>query len=526
MLRKIILLSLLLIFFLSTVNADSDYDAYQWYLKGRYFYKAGKIIESYSALQKAVSIKSDYKEALELIERIEKIAEFEQIKLEREIRTIREAQEKIREELPSPEPEIKEPVSYPWDEVHFRMGENYLKQNRLDLAEQEFIETLRIYPDNVLAEYYLFRIYSTRDDFDRVIEQAEKIRTFIQPYILWKRLKDQGDYDNISSVIKDISMYFRYFPNEDFDEKFIREFRCYRNRKLLEKAYYQYTNLINMKTFFKNSFPYRIISELNDYKEDITDFSQEILVENNLISTELKCGESDYYFYHGKIYCPDCSLVKPEENVIIAIEPEKESLEDVRDRNEYMKLRDTGDRFLDRHKYESALLSYLEALRYFPSSYDVANKIGVVYELMGNTDEAEKYFRKSIELRFDFIPAFNNLASVLYKREKYDDAVILLKKALIIKDTDFNIHYNLGLNYEKMDKFELAKEHYTISTLINGSEPDPYVRLAIVCRNLGEFDKGIDYLGKAKAIVGDNPDMRILIDELIAGYEKEKNTKQ
>ncbi|MCK9225083.1 MAG: hypothetical protein M0R46_11995 [Candidatus Muirbacterium halophilum] len=525
MLRKIVLI--LLIFLSFSLYADDDYDAYQWYIKGKYFYKAGKIRESYTALMNALEIKSDYKEALELIQKIERIAEFEKIKLEREIIQIREEREKIESTFPVSEPEDTQKKMYPWDEVHFKMGENYIKQFKLSEAREEFLTSLKIFPENVIAEYYLFKIYSTLDDFDKVIEQAEKICVFIQPYILWKKLKEKGDFDNISKVIEDISIYFKYFPDEDFDIKFLKELKCYKNRKILEKAYFEYGNLANMKSFFKNSFNYKIISELNDYKDEDTSFSMDKLVEAGLIKNEIKCEKGNYYFYNGKIYCSECSLIEKKDYITIVLNDKdnKETLESIRDRNEHIKMKDIGDRFLERHKYESALLSFMEAFRLFPESYDVVNKIGVVHDLMGNIDEAEKYFRKTIDIRFDFIPAFNNLASVLYKKQNYEQAIIMLKKALIIKDTDFNLHYNLGLNYEKTEQFELAKEHYIIATLINGNEPDPFVHLAIVCRNLKDFDNAINYLIKARAIVENNPDMKILINQLIDGFTKEKNTK-
>ncbi|MGM0608191.1 MAG: tetratricopeptide repeat protein [Candidatus Muiribacteriota bacterium] len=520
MLRKIIFIILLfqIIIFGQEIMETPEYASNQWYTRAYFLYNRGDYEESYKALMKALKLNPDNTKAAELARKVENIAQFEQLKLQSEIQVIQKETEALRQKLPKEE--IIEEQSYPWDEFHFQMGLKYFKEKKYQQAQNEFIKTLDIFPDNVIADYYLYKIARSQKDSMEVRKRADKISKFVKPYRLWKERREEGEIDEIPEIIEIIIEYFRYFPGENFDEKFINEFDCYINKLGLENAYYKWKNLVNMEDFFYKSFPYKIITTLNVYEEKDVDFDIEQLKSEGLLSSGYSCpAGGDYVYIDGDILCTNCDVLPDEEEDFYFEEGEKEYY--AVDQHQYMNYKQKGQAFLDKHRYDNALTNFLEAYNYFPDSYDLLNKIGVVYKLKNNHEEAQKYFEKSLEIKFDFIPAFNNLSAVYYEKEEYEKAVNTLNKALLINGSDFNIHYNLGLNLEKLEKEIEALKAYRNAALINGKKPDPYIRSAIIENKRGNYKKALEHLIKVKPLVEDNHELNVMVTNFMESLQRE-----
>ncbi|MFN4190905.1 MAG: tetratricopeptide repeat protein, partial [Pseudothermotoga sp.] len=65
-------------------------------------------------------------------------------------------------------------------------------------------------------------------------------------------------------------------------------------------------------------------------------------------------------------------------------------------------------------------------------SPEVWNNLGNVYRRMEKTAKAIECYRKAMELDKDYAPAYVNLASTLLNLERYDNAKLLLLRAVEI----------------------------------------------------------------------------------------------
>ncbi len=519
MLRKIIFLSILFLFLVPVISFSDDYtqdqyDSYQWFLKGKFLFNQEKYVEAYSALKKAAEIDPENKKAIDLIQKIEDIAEIQKIKVKEEIEKIRDASEKIKQELPKPEV-IVEKKEYAWDEFHFKLAERYMGESQYDKAIEEFQRSLEVFPDNVLAHYYLFLIFRTRKQYDKALDKVDDISVFTRPYAIWQDMKNKGeDTQNISKVIAELEPYFKYFPGQDFLKKFSDEMRCMIYEMEVESAYEKDKDFSSVRKFLDRSFNYRIIKELDYFKEPFPEFSVSSLFARGLLKKEYKCpAGGEYFVKNGRVYCSKCDLEnldKQEEKI-----KEDQIIIAQADRTKFLKYSKLGDTFFMKDKYDLSLLNYKEALSYFDRSPAVKNKIGVIFKLKGKMDEAEKYFRAALAEQYDFIPAFVNLGSVLYDKGEYENAIIELKKALLITSSDFNVHYNMGLSYEKLGKIEEALASFRKAIYINGSFPDPYIQMAMIYKDKGENKNAIEALRKARELVKEDYDMSTTIDKLI-----------
>ena len=89
-------------------------------------------------------------------------------------------------------------------------------------------------------------------------------------------------------------------------------------------------------------------------------------------------------------------------------------------------------------------LRYL--LKYFPDDAEIYYKLGIVYEKLKKFTEAEKCYKKAVEIspQEDF---YYNLGDVLVELKEWDEAIAAFKKVLETDPNDGNCYFNLGVCY-------------------------------------------------------------------------------
>ncbi|MFA4889027.1 MAG: tetratricopeptide repeat protein [Candidatus Omnitrophota bacterium] len=176
---------------------------------------------------------------------------------------------------------------------------------------------------------------------------------------------------------------------------------------------------------------------------------------------------------------------------------------------------------------------------------------GVEYGAQGKFEEADKEFKKALEVDRFFTPAKVSLKLIedtlekrledevtihLFKTTLYenkgmfDDAIAECKKAIAINPNFAEAHYNLGVVYG--DKGMLNEEiaEYEKAIAINPNLAEAHSDLGVAYRDKGMFDKEIAEYEKAIAI---NPNLAKahsnlgvvygstgMLDDAIAEYEK------
>ena len=72
--------------------------------------------------------------------------------------------------------------------------------------------------------------------------------------------------------------------------------------------------------------------------------------------------------------------------------------------------------------------------------------------------EAEKIYRKAIQINPKLSVAYNNLGVLLKANSRLDEAISSFKKAIEIKTDYFECYNNLGISYKEIGKLEEAKK--------------------------------------------------------------------
>lgn len=147
--------------------------------------------------------------------------------------------------------------------------------------------------------------------------------------------------------------------------------------------------------------------------------------------------------------------------------------------------------------------------------YTIAqNSLGVAYLKAGDLETAEKHFLKAIELSPYFGDPYANLATIYFRRNKYEKALKLIRRGAgyesLYETGDFQLvwgiaHYELG-NYEK------AIYRFNQSLTFAPNNPEAVRGLGLTYMKLGETDKGLKYLEDARNLRASQKADRIIWD--------------
>lgn len=92
---------------------------------------------------------------------------------------------------------------------------------------------------------------------------------------------------------------------------------------------------------------------------------------------------------------------------------------------------------------------------------------GLYYNYTGEKSKAIYYFDNCLKLDYRYIMAYREKAICLFDLAKYNEAVDVLQKALIIQKTFDEGYYWMGRCYEKLDKRTDAIENYQLALQID-----------------------------------------------------------
>jgi len=124
-----------------------------------------------------------------------------------------------------------------------------------------------------------------------------------------------------------------------------------------------------------------------------------------------------------------------------------------------------------------------------PSHPNAWNELGFVDFNLGKYDQAERAFRKQIEVNPATKLAYNNLGRVFLIRKMYDEALTFFNKQLEINPDDRYAHGNIGVVYEAKGDFAKAATELEAGIAVNQKYAVLRVALANAYAHLGEMDK-------------------------------------
>ena len=119
-----------------------------------------------------------------------------------------------------------------------------------------------------------------------------------------------------------------------------------------------------------------------------------------------------------------------------------------------------------------------------PAAYDA---LGWLLEDSGKLDEAEEYYRRSIEADPEFLPSRYKLAHLLVRQKKGHDALLEIEKAKEIAPGDPRVSIHEGLVLGALDRNKKAAEAYKRAIVMAPADPLILILLAETYAELSEW---------------------------------------
>ncbi|MBP7654863.1 tetratricopeptide repeat protein [Candidatus Dependentiae bacterium] len=118
--------------------------------------------------------------------------------------------------------------------------------------------------------------------------------------------------------------------------------------------------------------------------------------------------------------------------------------------------------YFEKQRYDKISETY-QKLYKLTDKYDfiISNNMGIINRRIGKYPNAEKYFKKSIELKPDYHFAYNNLGVLYYYQKNYKEAEKYFRKAAEIEQYYPEALNNLGeIYFEYYKNYNEAKKYY------------------------------------------------------------------
>ncbi|UCG48425.1 MAG: tetratricopeptide repeat protein [Phycisphaerales bacterium] len=166
-----------------------------------------------------------------------------------------------------------------------------------------------------------------------------------------------------------------------------------------------------------------------------------------------------------------------------------------------------GTELLKEGKLKEAAAEFKQAIEADPTHAGAHNNLGIAYERMGR-QEAQAQFERAIQLRSDFTHAHFNLARILIKTGRINEAVAELRRTIQIDPDHVGALNMLGMAHGRQQKFAEAQAHLERAVRLDPNHAEARSNLGAAYAGQGRLREAIAQFEAALRIDPDNPEAR------------------
>ncbi len=154
--------------------------------------------------------------------------------------------------------------------------------------------------------------------------------------------------------------------------------------------------------------------------------------------------------------------------------------------------------------------------------------LGWTLHLAGREASAIKVLEQVLKKDGNYIPALNALGIVYLVSGDLDKAIITHERAKEIKANNEIAYYNLTLAYQRLKKYDLAIARGKQATILEPTNPHPWVALALVYWGQGMKTQARQTYNQAVKLDSRYGQSKFLINLKQAGFSQEQidNTRK
>ncbi|MGH1438745.1 MAG: type IV pilus biogenesis/stability protein PilW [Cellvibrionaceae bacterium] len=185
-----------------------------------------------------------------------------------------------------------------------------------------------------------------------------------------------------------------------------------------------------------------------------------------------------------------------------------------------------GMAYLDRNDRDSSRRNFERALEIDGGSHEAHNGMGLLYELNGELELAEKSFKRSIREKRDFTQARVNYGVFLYRQQRYQEAYGNFEAASedLKYDRRALVLAYVGQAAQKLNNGVRAKSAFEHAVNIDNQLPLPIIELAQISFDAQDYAAAKNYLDQYTRVSKPSPKslwLGIRIERIFGNKDKE-----
>ena len=165
---------------------------------------------------------------------------------------------------------------------------------------------------------------------------------------------------------------------------------------------------------------------------------------------------------------------------------------------------------------------YQDILKHEPQSARISNNLGNMYFNQGDKEQAEKYYRQSVEAGDAFAQPYYNLGSILQSRGDIFGAIQLYEQAIQINPNFYYPYQNLAVIYAQQGKLTKAKENIEVLKSLLPNNPRVFYNSALIHLSLNDRAQALADLKTGLKYSHLDPETGELMVKLIGELESKK----
>ncbi len=136
-----------------------------------------------------------------------------------------------------------------------------------------------------------------------------------------------------------------------------------------------------------------------------------------------------------------------------------------------------------------ALDEYIRAVDLNNQDYDMQYKVAELLQKTDKNEEAIIMLQDLLKMKPGHIQATLLLGNILYDEERFKEAVSVYMAAMQYNPLEYELYYNIGMAFTRLNDFQRAKEFYRRAAKLNSYLYNGQYNLALIAMIQGELEE-------------------------------------
>ena len=343
-------------------------------------------------------------------------------------------------------------------------GLAFAKEEKFDLALNDFNKSIELSPNYVPAYYNRGIIFAKEKKYDKAIIDFNKAMDF--------ESNDAKSYTNRGVIFMSKNKYDKALNdfnkaielNPSYAPAYFNRGFVFAKQEQYNKALNDFNKAIEINPTYSDAYNKRGVNFINkkEYDKAIIDFNKAI---------ELNATNAEAYFNRGLVFEKEekSNLALNEYSKAIDLDPTYAEAFNSRgiffmnakmlgkaliDFEKAIQLKpDFAEAFNNRAKLFSSERKYVEAVNDWDKAIELNPDFtlayynrGTILMIVNKNTEAFNDFTKTIKLKPDFVEAYFNLGAILFREKRYEEAISNYTKAITFRPGYAEAYFNRAIN--------------------------------------------------------------------------------